>query len=59
MITHIASLTEELREQQQAAGLGTNVTSPASGFDAGNRLANTFELLEMLLLELPEVVVPD
>ncbi|TKA58613.1 hypothetical protein B0A55_12927, partial [Friedmanniomyces simplex] len=50
---HIAALTEELREQRQIAGLGTTVTGPASGFDAGSRLTNAFEFLEMLLLELP------
>jgi len=49
----IAALTEELREQRQAAGLGTNLTSPASGFDAGNRPTNAFELPEILPLELP------
>ncbi|KAK1054193.1 hypothetical protein LTR74_016012 [Friedmanniomyces endolithicus] len=50
---HIAALTEELREQRKIAGLGTTVTDPGSGFDAGSRLTNAFEFLEMLLLELP------
>ncbi|KAK3615949.1 hypothetical protein LTR56_026285 [Elasticomyces elasticus] len=50
-------LTKELRRSRQAADLATAVTGPASGLDAGSRLTNTFELLEMLLIELPNDAV--
>ncbi|KAK0260146.1 hypothetical protein LTR35_018032 [Friedmanniomyces endolithicus] len=49
----VATLVEELREQRQAACPGTGMAGPALRFDAGSRLTGTFELLEMLLRELP------
>ncbi|KAK5695591.1 hypothetical protein LTR17_024555 [Elasticomyces elasticus] len=53
----VATLVEELREQRQAAGRGTVMPDPALRFDAGSRLTGTFELLEMLLRELPNETV--
>ncbi|KAK3614708.1 hypothetical protein LTR56_027074 [Elasticomyces elasticus] len=56
-IRHINDLTNELRRSRQAAHLATTVTGPASELDAGSRLSNTSELLEMLLIELPNDAV--
>ncbi|KAK3615144.1 hypothetical protein LTR22_027545 [Elasticomyces elasticus] len=56
-IRHINDLTNELRKSGQAAHLATTVTGPASELNAGSRLTNTSELLEMLLIELPNDAV--
>ncbi|KAK4905119.1 hypothetical protein LTR49_025547 [Elasticomyces elasticus] len=53
----IATLVEELREPRQAACPGTIVPDPALRFDAGSCLTSTFELLEMLLRELPNETI--
>ncbi|KAK3617013.1 hypothetical protein LTR22_026874 [Elasticomyces elasticus] len=56
-IRHINDLTNELRKSGQAAHLATIVTGPTSELNAGSRLTNTSELLEMLLIELPNNAV--